>query len=77
MGKEFLTGYTELADGEKDPRNLMVAFAIDRVLCIEFDISDYVDVRYKLGSFPDDPDFFTDLVQHHLLLLPHHLQTAT
>ena len=45
MGKEFLDGYTELADGEKDPRNLMITFAIDRVLCIEFDISGHVEVR--------------------------------
>ena len=45
MGNEFLAGYIELADGEKDPRNLMVAFAIDHVLCIEFDIANHVEVR--------------------------------
>ncbi|KAI9458702.1 ARM repeat-containing protein [Russula earlei] len=39
MGDSFLSGYIALADGEKDPRNLMVAFAIARVLAIEFDIS--------------------------------------
>ncbi|KAH9990918.1 ARM repeat-containing protein [Russula vinacea] len=39
MGEQFLSGYIALADGEKDPRNLMVAFAIARVLALEFDIS--------------------------------------
>ncbi|KAI0251711.1 ARM repeat-containing protein [Lactifluus subvellereus] len=39
MGDRFLSGYIALADGEKDPRNLMLAFAIARVLAIEFDIS--------------------------------------
>ncbi|KAN0138202.1 ARM repeat-containing protein [Lactarius tabidus] len=39
MGDRFLSGYITLADGEKDPRNLMIAFAIARVLAIEFDIS--------------------------------------
>ena len=44
MGKEFLDGYISLADGEKDPRNLLVAFAIARVILIEFDISAHVEV---------------------------------
>ncbi|KAH9976079.1 Dos2-interacting transcription regulator of RNA-Pol-II-domain-containing protein [Russula compacta] len=30
MGDSFLSGYIALADGEKDPRNLMIAFAIAR-----------------------------------------------
>jgi len=44
MGKEFLAGYLNVADGEKDPRNLLLAFSIDRVLLIEFDISSHVEV---------------------------------
>lgn len=44
-GRRFLDGYIPLAEGEKDPRNLMVAFAIARVIIIEFDISDHVEVR--------------------------------
>lgn len=44
MGKEFLDGYVALADGEKDPRNLIVAFAIARVILIEFDIRERVEV---------------------------------
>jgi DNA repair/transcription protein MET18/MMS19 len=44
MGDEFLTGYLTLAEGEKDPRNLMLAFAIARVLIIEFDIAKHIEV---------------------------------
>lgn len=47
LGNEFLRGYIELAEGEKDPRNLLLAFSIARVILIEFDISNYVDVRLK------------------------------
>jgi DNA repair/transcription protein MET18/MMS19 len=45
MGDRFLSDYIALADGEKDPRNLMIAFAIARVLAIEFDISNKFEVR--------------------------------
>ena len=45
MGKEFLDGYASLAEGEKDPRNLIIAFAIARVILIEFDIHERVEVR--------------------------------
>lgn len=45
MRKEFLSGYIALADGEKDPRNLLTAFAIARVILVEFDISDHIEVR--------------------------------
>jgi hypothetical protein len=48
MGPDFLTGYIALADGEKDPRNLMVAFAIARVIGIEFDIKRHVEVFLSL-----------------------------
>ena len=44
MGKPFIVGYVNLADGEKDPRNLMLAFAIARVLLIEFDVSSHIEV---------------------------------
>ncbi len=49
MGDRFLSGYIALADGEKDPRNLMVAFAIARVLVLEFDTSAKFEVRAPLG----------------------------
>ena len=45
MGSEFVAKYISLAEGEKDPRNLLTAFAIARVILIEFDTSDHVEVR--------------------------------
>jgi DNA repair/transcription protein MET18/MMS19 len=45
MGDEFVKGYAELAEGEKDPRNLLLAFALDRVILLEFDVSKYIEVR--------------------------------
>lgn len=50
MGKPFLDGYINLAEGEKDPRNLMIAFAIARVILIEFDISQHIEVGHSLHS---------------------------
>ena len=45
MGDEFIKGYIALAEGEKDPRNLLLAFSIDRVICLELDITSHVEVR--------------------------------
>jgi DNA repair/transcription protein MET18/MMS19 len=47
MGTEFLSGYATLVEGEKDPRNLMTAFAIARVILIEFDTADHIEVCFK------------------------------
>ncbi|KAL4245852.1 MMS19 nucleotide excision repair protein [Abortiporus biennis] len=64
LGKDFLTGYIALAEGEKDPRNLLLAFAIARVLLIEFDVTDHVEDLFNITfcyfpiTFrppPDDP----------------------
>ncbi|KAI0035332.1 ARM repeat-containing protein [Vararia minispora EC-137] len=64
MGNDFITGYVALAEGEKDPRNLMLAFAIDRVILIEFDIKEKIEDLFNITacyfpiSFrppPDDP----------------------
>lgn len=51
MGKEFVSGYCQLVTGEKDPRNLRLAFSIERVILVEFDISENVEVR----NGPDRP----------------------
>ncbi|KAF5383772.1 hypothetical protein D9615_003569 [Tricholomella constricta] len=48
LGKAFVAGYISLAEGEKDPRNLLVAFAIARVILIEFDISDHVESLFNI-----------------------------
>lgn len=44
MGKEFVKGYCQLVEGEKDPRNLMLSFGIINVILLEFDIADCVEV---------------------------------
>lgn len=49
MGSEFLSGYIVLAEGEKDPRNLLLSFAIARVLLIEFDVSRHVEVGCSIS----------------------------
>ncbi|KAG5652051.1 hypothetical protein H0H81_006471 [Sphagnurus paluster] len=48
MGKAFVGGYIFLAEGEKDPRNLLIALAIARVILIEFDISDHVESLFNI-----------------------------
>ncbi|PCH36357.1 ARM repeat-containing protein [Wolfiporia cocos MD-104 SS10] len=64
MGREFLSGYISLAEGEKDPRNLLLAFAIDRVILLEFDVSAHIEDLFNITfcyfpiTFrppPDDP----------------------
>lgn len=49
MGKEFITGYCKLVTGEKDPRNLRTAFSLARVILIEFDIAEHVEVGNLLS----------------------------
>ncbi|KAK4691698.1 DNA repair/transcription protein MET18/MMS19, partial [Phenoliferia sp. Uapishka_3] len=44
MGKEFISGYCALVEGEKDPRNLMLSFSIARVILVEFEIAGNVTV---------------------------------
>lgn len=44
LGREFISGYCEMVEGEKDPRNLMLSFSIVRVVLLEFEIADNVDV---------------------------------
>lgn len=82
MGKQFLDGYIGLAEGEKDPRNLMVAFAIARVILIEFDVTLHVEVREEACLIPL---VFTDVrrnlidavnFQHIVLLLPDNFPTT-
>jgi len=51
MGSTFLSGYVNLATGEKDPRNLMLAFAIARVILVEFDTSLHTEVWSHYNAF--------------------------
>ncbi|KAJ7210442.1 ARM repeat-containing protein [Mycena pura] len=43
MKSEFIRPYINLAEGEKDPRNLLVAFGIARVILIEFDAGEHIE----------------------------------
>jgi hypothetical protein len=33
-----------MVDGEKDPRNLMLLFSLEKVILLEFDVKDHVEV---------------------------------
>lgn len=44
-----MSGYIKLAEGEKDPRNLILAFGIGRVILIEFDPYKHLDVSCSHG----------------------------
>ncbi|KAJ1022545.1 hypothetical protein NDA16_003534 [Ustilago loliicola] len=65
QGKQFLQGYVKMVAGEKDPRNLMVLFGVDKVLLTEW-IMDrqmtekFVDITFCYFPItfrppPDDP----------------------
>ncbi|WVW86641.1 hypothetical protein I302_108694 [Kwoniella bestiolae CBS 10118] len=43
MGSSFVNSYTKMVDGEKDPRNLMLLFSIDRVILLEFEVKDHIE----------------------------------
>ncbi|PKI84952.1 hypothetical protein MVES1_000880 [Malassezia vespertilionis] len=43
-GKAFIMGYTSLVAGEKDPRNLLVLFGIEKVLLLEWTM-DYGEIE--------------------------------
>ncbi|KAG8745003.1 hypothetical protein FRC10_009111 [Ceratobasidium sp. 414] len=44
----FLPKYIKLAEGEKDPRNLLIAFNIGKVITLEFDITSHVDDLFDI-----------------------------
>lgn len=44
MGDEFLRKYVSIVEGEKDPRNLLMAFSIARVVLIEWEAKSYIEV---------------------------------
>ncbi|PLN82737.1 ARM repeat-containing protein [Aspergillus taichungensis] len=46
MGDESLVGIVDLMTGEKDPRNLMLVFSILKVVMVEWDISNHVEVLF-------------------------------
>ncbi|SGZ26113.1 BQ5605_C024g09837 [Microbotryum silenes-dioicae] len=50
LGREFIKGYSQMVEGEKDPRNLMLSFNLIKVILLEFDltgsIEDLFDVTF-------------------------------
>ena len=53
LGNESMIGITDLVNGEKDPRNLMVIFSILRVVIVEWDISGHAEVCHISVDFGD------------------------
>ena len=50
MGDTSLVGIVDLMTGEKDPRNLMMVFSILKVVMVEWEITNHVEVRlYSIG----------------------------
>jgi hypothetical protein len=74
----FLPGYIKLAEGEKDPRNLLLAFNIAKVITLEFDITSHIDVSLiPIRVSSSQLDNVTGHVRYNILLLPYHIQTST
>jgi hypothetical protein len=48
MGDISLLGVVDLMTGEKDPRNLMIVFSILKVVMVEWDISNHIEVCITL-----------------------------
>ncbi|WAQ85506.1 hypothetical protein PtA15_6A134 [Puccinia triticina] len=48
MGSGFLSGYCTLVEGEKDPRNLVVAFKLAKVILTEFDLGDQTESLFDI-----------------------------
>ena len=54
MGDDFVASYIKVAEGEKDPRNLMMGFSIMRVILIEFDPYLHLEVSNFQGVSPSN-----------------------
>lgn len=53
MGDISLLGVVDIMTGEKDPRNLMIVFSILKVIMIEWDISNHVEVCVLFSKVGD------------------------
>lgn len=59
MGDTSLVGIVDLMTGEKDPRNLMMVFSIMKVVMIEWDISNHVEVCRNMSPQSWPPPWLT------------------
>ncbi|KAG0142959.1 hypothetical protein CROQUDRAFT_81546 [Cronartium quercuum f. sp. fusiforme G11] len=48
MGNEFIGSYCTLVEGEKDPRNLLVAFRLAKVILTEFDVASKIEELFDI-----------------------------
>ncbi|KAG9304984.1 hypothetical protein G9A89_007387 [Geosiphon pyriformis] len=48
MGSQFVFGFIQVMDGEKDPRNLLLAFSLVAYIISNFDISDHVEDLFEV-----------------------------
>lgn len=62
MGDVSLVGIVDLMTGEKDPRNLMIVFSILKVVMVEWNIENHVEVNID----PTDRCTLTDPVSSFL-----------
>lgn len=49
-GESFVLGFIQLMDGEKDPRNLRLAFAIVRAILVDFPYERYAQDLFEVTS---------------------------
>ena len=56
LGADFVFGYLQAMDGEKDPRNLIVAFACAQMVIHNFPLGVFVEDMFEVVScyFPVD-----------------------
>lgn len=54
MGSDFINSFTKMVDGEKDPRNLMLLFSMDKVILLEFDVQAHIEVGSYLRALLRD-----------------------
>ncbi|KAF9179424.1 hypothetical protein BGZ50_006952 [Haplosporangium sp. Z 11] len=68
ISTEFVFGFIQAIDGEKDPRNLLLAFSLIKGIIREFDIAPHVEDLFEVtfcyfpitfAPPPDDPDGIT------------------
>ena len=48
MSSDFVFGFIQCLDGEKDPRNLLLAFTLIKKIIREFDIAQHVEVSQHI-----------------------------
>ena len=58
MGSDFLNSFTKMVDGEKDPRNLMLLFSLEKVILLEFEVKEHIEVSLPTTQPLIEQDLF-------------------